>query len=84
MATEIGILHQLKAVNRKTKFIPVNDQASCKYMKMITPAKLLACLRYDSPGVNPYEIHVPDDVSAAARLAVERMIEIGESGRGGE
>jgi quinolinate synthase len=50
----------------------VNRAAVCKYMKMITPAKLLRSLR---EGVE--EVHVEPDVAERARRSVERMIEIG-------
>ena len=79
VATEIGILHQLKALNPRTKFIPMNPKASCKYMKMITPEKLLRTLR---DGV--FEIDVPSDIAEKARASVERMIAIGNPSRGGE
>jgi quinolinate synthase len=45
VATETGMLHQLQKVNPTTEFEPVNRAAVCKYMKMITPAKLLRSLR---------------------------------------
>jgi quinolinate synthase len=79
VATEIGIIHQLENLNSDTKFIAMNDRASCHYMKMITPAKLLACLR-----AGLWEIEVPTDVANAARSSVERMIAIGQPSRGGE
>jgi quinolinate synthase len=79
VATEVGIIHQLEMLNSETKFIPMNPRASCHFMKMITPAKLLACLR-----AGLWEIDVPVDVSAKARASVERMIAIGQPSRGGE
>ncbi len=79
VATEIGMLHQLRAARPGTVFEPVNDRASCRYMKMITLEKLLRSLR---DGVT--EITVPDDVAAKARTSVERMIAIGSPQRGGE
>jgi quinolinate synthase len=48
-------------------------------MKMITPEKLLRCLRDDTG-----DIDVPLDIAARARTAVERMIAIGSPGKGGE
>ncbi len=45
VATETGMLHQLRQVNPAVDFQPVNRAAVCKYMKMITPAKLLRSLR---------------------------------------
>ena len=79
VATELGILHQLRAINGATDFIPMNARAACRYMKMITPAKLLHTLR-----TGHGEVDVAPDVAARARRAVEAMIAIGEPGRGGE
>jgi len=79
VATETGILHQLRGLNDKSEFIAMNDRATCRYMKMITPAKLLATLR-DNTG----DIDVPAGIAAKARAAVERMIAIGSPSRGGE
>jgi len=79
VATETGILHQLRGLNDKSEFIAMNDRATCRYMKMITPAKLLATLRDDTG-----DIEVPTDIAAKARAAVERMIAIGSPSRGGE
>ena len=45
IATETGIIHQLKKSNPLVIFEPVNRAAVCKYMKMITPEKLLPCLK---------------------------------------
>ena len=45
VATETGMLHQLTKANPHVTFEPVNRAAVCKYMKMITPAKLLRSLR---------------------------------------
>ena len=72
VATETGMLHPLTKAAPATEFVPVNRAAVCKYMKMITPAKLLRSLR---DGVD--EVDVPADVAARARASVERMIEIG-------
>jgi quinolinate synthase len=79
VATELGILHQLRALNSGTRFIPMNDRAACRYMKMITPEKLLHTLRTGEGAVD-----VEPGVAARARRAVEAMIAIGEPGRGGE
>ena len=72
VATETGMLHQLRKVNPAVDFQPVNRAAVCKYMKMITPTKLLRSLR---EGVD--EIHIDRDIADRARLSVERMIAIG-------
>src|SRR5215204_4160492 len=78
-ATETGMLHQLSKANPLVLFEPVNRAAVCKYMKMITPAKLLRSLR-DGTDV----VDVPADVADRARLSVERMIAIGQPSPTGE
>jgi quinolinate synthase len=77
VATEIGMLHQLRRAAPNVDFQPVNDRASCGYMKMITPAALLRCLIEGAD-----EVHVDPDVAAAGRRSVQRMIEIGQPGGG--
>jgi quinolinate synthase len=72
VATETGMLHQLRKANPMADFEPVNPKAECKYMKMITPDKLLRSLRE-----NVFEVTVEPDVAARARRAVERMVELG-------
>jgi quinolinate synthase len=72
VATETGILHQLRRASPSKEFVPVDRTAECKYMKMITPENLLTALR---DGV--FEIDVPPAIAERARLAVERMIAIG-------
>jgi quinolinate synthase len=72
VATETGILHQLRKANPGRVFEPVNEDAVCRYMKTITPEKLLTSLR---EGV--FEVTVPEDVRVRAARAVERMIELG-------
>jgi quinolinate synthase len=79
VATETGMIHQLTQANPAVRFEPVNRAAVCKYMKMITPAKLLRCLR---DGVD--EVDVPPDIAAKARASVERMIAIGTPSRTAE
>jgi quinolinate synthase len=79
VATETGMIHQLEKVNSTTDFIPVNRAAVCKYMKMITPAKLLRSLR---DGVD--EVFVDPDIADRARASVERMIAIGTPSATGE
>jgi quinolinate synthase len=72
VATETGMLHQLAKVNPTTIFEPVNRAAVCKYMKMITPAKLLRSLREGTD-----EVLVPTDIVKKARRSVDAMIAIG-------
>ncbi|MFT4124765.1 MAG: quinolinate synthase NadA [Gordonia sp. (in: high G+C Gram-positive bacteria)] len=77
VATEIGMLHQLRKAAPGIDFQAVNDRASCPYMKMITPAALLRALREGRD-----EVFVADDVAERARRSVERMIAIGNPGSG--
>ena len=75
VATEIGMIHQLRKAAPGIDFRAVNDRASCRYMKMITAAALLRCLR---EGLD--EVHVDIETAARARTSVQRMIEIGQPG----
>ncbi|MEU7783250.1 MULTISPECIES: quinolinate synthase NadA [unclassified Amycolatopsis] len=77
VATEIGMIHQLRKAAPGIDFRAVNDRASCRYMKMITPAALLRCLR---EGLD--EVHVDLETAARAKASVQRMIEIGQPGGG--
>jgi len=76
VATETGMLHQLRKANPLVIFEPVNRAAVCKYMKMNTPEKLLAALRTGKD-----EVTVPREIADRARLSVERMIAIGTPSR---
>jgi quinolinate synthase len=75
VATEIGMLHQLRKAAPEIDFRPVNERASCRYMKMITPAALLRSLQEGRD-----EVTVPDEVAGRARAAVQKMISIGKPG----
>ncbi len=77
VATEVGMLYQLRRAAPGIDFLAVNDRASCKYMKMITPAALLRCLI-----VGADEVDVDPETARRARASVQRMIEIGQSGGG--
>jgi quinolinate synthase len=77
VATEIGMLHQLSKANPRTRFVPMNAKASCRYMKMSTPQLLLRALREGRD-----EVVVAADIATRARRAVERMIAIGSPGAG--
>ncbi|MDG3012046.1 quinolinate synthase NadA [Rhodococcus sp. D2-41] len=77
VATEVGMLHQLRNAAPGIDFQAVNDRASCPYMKMITPAALLRCLIEGKD-----EVDVAPDVAERARRSVQRMIEIGNPGGG--
>lgn len=78
VATEIGMLHQLRRANPGADFAPVNEDASCPYMKMTTRGSLLSALRYGR-----HEITIDDAVARRARAAVEAMVSIGGAVSGG-
>ena len=77
VATEIGMLHQLRKAAPEIDFRAVNDRASCTYMKMITPDALLRSVREGTD-----EVHVDPELAARGRRAVQRMIAIGQPGGG--
>ncbi|MPZ64082.1 MAG: quinolinate synthase NadA [Pseudonocardiaceae bacterium] len=77
VATEVGMLHQLRRAAPDVDFRAVNERASCRYMKMITPAALLRCLRDGAD-----EVDVDPAVAARARGAVQRMVAVGRPGGG--
>ncbi|SCQ62463.1 Quinolinate synthase A [Propionibacterium freudenreichii] len=77
VATEVHMLHQLRQANPQATFTPVNPRATCPYMDMITPQKLLDCLRGGHD-----EVTIDPAIAERARASVERMISIGNAGRG--
>ena len=72
IATETGMLHRLRRENPQANLIAANPSASCRYMKMITPSKLL-----DSLVNGRYEVTISDEIIERARIPIERMIAIG-------
>ena len=77
VATETGMLYQLRKAAPGVDFEPVNDKATCWYMKMITPEKLERAL---TEGVD--EVTVDPHIADLARKSVERMIALGNPGSG--
>jgi quinolinate synthase len=71
MATETGMLHQLRMAAPDVEFVPANAEASCVFMKMITLTKLRDALR---DGV--HEVRVPPAIADRARVPIERMVAI--------
>jgi quinolinate synthase len=71
VATETGILHRLHKEAPEKRFEAISEKAICRYMKMITLPKLRDSLREWK-----YEVTVPEDISAKARGAIDRMIAI--------
>jgi quinolinate synthase len=72
VATETGILHRLRKENPTGDYLAANEAAVCRYMKTITPGKLVHALR---EGV--HEVRVDERIAARARAAIQRMVEIG-------
>jgi quinolinate synthase len=77
VATESGILHQMKKACPEKIFIPAPSEDStcacndCSYMKLNSLQKLYVCLKYEQP-----EVNLPDDVIQKARIPIQRMLEI--------
>jgi quinolinate synthase len=71
VATETGILHRMRKENKSKDFIPIKEDASCKYMKRITLEKV-----YNSICNNVYEVKVPTPIADKARLAIQRMMDL--------
>jgi quinolinate synthase len=70
VATETGMLHQLRQANPAVRWQAANERAVCRFMKMITLEKVAACLRSSAS----YEVSVQPSVATRARAAVEAMI----------
>jgi quinolinate synthase len=66
------MLHPLRRAAPDVDFIAANEAAHCMYMKMITLPKVRDALR---DGV--HEVKVPEEIAAAARVPIERMVAIG-------
>ncbi len=75
VATESGILHQMKKYCPNKVFIPApsNDSTcacnDCTYMKLNSLEKLYTCLKYELP-----EIILPEETIRKAKTSIERMI----------
>jgi quinolinate synthase len=72
VATETGILHRLHKEAPGKEFEAVSERAICKYMKMITLAKLRDSLRDWK-----FEVTVERQIAERARGAIERMVALG-------
>lgn len=76
VATETGILYQMRKSSPEKEFIivPSDETCSCNdcpYMKLNTMQKLYLCLKYERP-----EIILDEALMAKARKPIERMLEI--------
>lgn len=77
VATESGILHQMKKACPGKIFIPAPSVDStcgcndCTYMKLNSLQKLYICIKYEQP-----EVTLPAEVIEKARLPIQRMLDI--------
>ncbi len=76
VATESGILHQMKIQSPDKEFIivPSDETCSCNdcpYMKLITMEKIYNCLLYETN-----EITLSEETIAKSLAPIERMLEI--------
>ena len=77
VATESGILHQMRKSSPHKNFIPAPPKDStcacndCKYMKLISLKKIYNTLKYELP-----EITLEQDLMDIARGSILRMLEI--------
>jgi len=77
VATESGIIHQMRKASPHKHFIPAPPRDStcacndCRYMKLHNLKKIYLTLRYDWP-----EVDVPEDIRVRAELPVRRMLEM--------
>jgi quinolinate synthase len=80
VATESGILHQMRKANPQKNFIPAPPKDStcacndCKYMKLISMKKIYNTLKYELP-----EITLEQDLMDRARGSIIRMLDISKS-----
>lgn len=77
VATEAGIIHQMKKANPGKEYIPVPPRDStcacseCNFMKLITVKKIYECLENERP-----EIILSRDIIKKAGKPIRRMMEI--------
>ena len=81
VATEGGIIHQMKKASPDKEFIvvPSDETCSCNdcpYMKMNTLQKLYSCLKNEKP-----EILLDPEVIEQAKLPILRMLEISKTAK---
>ena len=79
VATEPGIIHQMRKENPQKTYLPVPPKDStcgcseCNFMKLITMEKIFNCLKTEKP-----EISVNKKIVTAAQKPIMRMLEISQ------
>jgi quinolinate synthase len=76
VATETGIIHQMKKDSPGKEFfiVPADENCACNdcpYMKLNTIEKIYSCLKNEKP-----EILLSADIIEKARLPIQRMLEL--------
>lgn len=76
VATESGIIHQMKKDSPDKEFIVVPSDETCAcndcpYMKLNTMEKLYLCMKNEKP-----EINLSDEVMEKAKQPIEKMLDI--------
>jgi quinolinate synthase len=71
IATELGVLHELKKQNPDKKFYSAGNTQICPNMKKLSMEKLLAALRDEEP-----EIIMDEDLMEKAKAPMMRMLEL--------
>ncbi len=80
IATEPGIIHQMKKENPGKKYIPAPPKDStcgcseCNFMKLITVEKIYNCLKTEKP-----EIYIEGKLLGEAQKPIIRMMEISKN-----
>jgi quinolinate synthase len=72
IGTEVGLLHRLRKENPGKVFIPAAKYAVCPNMKMNTLGSIVQALEK-----NEHIIKVPEKIRKKAKLALDRMLEVG-------
>ncbi len=76
VATEPGVLHEMKKISPNKHFIPApaeNDClcSECEFMKLNSLEKLYTCLKYEQP-----EIFVNKEIREKALIPIKRMLDL--------
>jgi len=77
VATESGILHQMKKQNSDKIYIPAPPKDStcgcndCNFMKLITVNKIYNTLKYETP-----EVTLSNEIISKARKSIDTMLDI--------
>ncbi len=74
VATEVGIIHQMKKVCPEKEFIPAPPEANCAcnecpHMRKNTLEKLYLCMKNKTP-----QIILSDEIISKARIPIEKML----------